>query len=164
MDWIDELRRSAFERGQRIRAEERANSSEWSEITRDLDRALPEDTRLRAIAIGNELILPFEDALAAIGVATERDIAVLGFESGEVLEDGFQILGYTGYDANVRFTDNWKVYVEAMNIEAECWLKEHRLGKNHGYVLTSSSQREFDELQRWDMKQVFRPTGTRPRS
>jgi hypothetical protein len=164
MDWIEESRRSAFERGERIRARQRADSSEWVRITRDLDRALSEDIRLRAIAIGNELIFSYEDALAAIGIATEREIAVLGFDSGEVLEDGFQVLGYAGYDGNVRFTGNWKAYVEAMNIEAERWIKEHRLGRNHGYILTSTSQKEFDELQRWDMKQVFRSTGTRPQS
>jgi len=85
----------------------------------------------------------------------------LGFDSGEVLEDGFQVLGYTGYDADVPFKGDWKTYVEAMNIEAERWLKEHRLGRNHGYILTSTSQEEFDELQQWDRKQVFRSTRTR---
>ena len=164
MDWIEELRRSAFERSERIRARQRADSSEWTEPTGDLDRALSEDIRLRAIAIGKELILSYEDVLAAIGIATAREIAVLGFDSGEVLEDGFQVLGYTGYDGNVPFTGDWKAYVEAMNIEAERWVTEHRLGKNHGYIMTSTSQKESDELQRWDMKQVFRSTGTRPRS
>jgi len=164
MDWIEELRRSAFERGERIRAKQRADSSEWIEIAGDLERVLSEDIRLRAIAIGNELILSYEDALAAIRIATEREIAVLGFDSGEVLEGGFQVLGYTGYDADVPFTGDWKAYVEAMNSEAERWVKEHPLGKNHGYILTSTSQKEFDELQRWDMKQVFKPTGTRSQS
>jgi hypothetical protein len=164
MDWIEESRRSAFERGERIRAKQRADSSEWSEITIDLNRALSEDIRLRSVAIGNELILSYEDALVAIGIATEHEIAVLGFDSGEVLDDGFQVLGYTGYDANIPFREDWKAYVQAMNIEAERWLKEHRLGKNHGYILSSTSQEEFDGLQRWDMKQVFRSTRTRPRS
>jgi hypothetical protein len=164
MDWIEASRRGAFERGERIRAKQRASSSERGEITGDLDCALSEDIRLRSIAIGNELILPYEDALAAIGIATEHEIAVLGFDSGEVLGDGFQVLGYTGYDANIPFAGDWKAYVEAMNIEAERWLKEHRLGKNHGYILSSTSREEFDELQQWDMKQVFGSTRTRPRS
>lgn len=148
MDWIEESRRSAFEHGERIRAKQRADSSESSGITRDLDRALSEDIRLRALAIGNELILSYDDAFAAIGIATQHEIAVLGFDSGEVLEDGFQVLGYTGYDANVPFTSDWKAYVQTMNIEAERWLKEHRLGKNQGYILTSTSQQEFDEVHR----------------
>jgi hypothetical protein len=164
MHWIEESRRIAFEHREQGRAKERAASSEWNEITADLDRAIPEELRLRAVAIGNELILSYDDALTAIGIATEQGIAVLGFDSGEVLEDGFQVLDWTGYDVNVPFTGDWKAYVGAMNAEAERWIKEHRLDKNHGYILSSTSQREFDELQRWDMKQVFRSTGTRPRS
>jgi hypothetical protein len=164
MDWIEESRRSAFEHGERIRARQRADTSEWSGITGDLDHALSEDIRLRSIAIGNELILSYEDALAAIGIATKHEIAVLGFDSGEVLDDGFQVLGYTGYDANISFRGDWKAYVQAMNMEAERWLKEHRLGKNHGYILTSTLQEEFEEVQRWDMKQGFRSTRARPRS
>ena len=77
MDWIEESRRSAFERGESVRAKQRADSSE-SETRGDLDRALSEDIRLRAVAIGNELILSYEDALAAIGIATAHGIAVLG--------------------------------------------------------------------------------------
>jgi hypothetical protein len=108
MSWIDESRRNAFERGQRIRAEQKLNSSELGARLRDLDIVLPEDVKMRAISIGNELILCYEDALAAIAIATEREIAVLGFDSGEVLEDGFRVLDYTGYDRNVPFTGDWK--------------------------------------------------------
>src|SRR5438128_1418543 len=50
MDWIEESRRSAFERGESVRAKQRADSSE-SETRGDLDRALSEDIRLRAAAI-----------------------------------------------------------------------------------------------------------------
>jgi hypothetical protein len=164
MDWIDESRRSAFERGERIRAKQRAGSTALSVAPGELDRALSENIRLRALAIGNELILSYDDALAAIGIATEREIAVLGFDSGEVQDDGFQILGYTGYDGNISFVGDWKAYVGLMNIEAERWIKEHRLGKNHGYILTSTSRAEFDELQRQDMKQDVRSAGTRPQS
>jgi len=57
MDWIEESRRSAFERSESLRAEQKVDSSEWTETTGDLDRALSKDIRLRAIAIGNELIL-----------------------------------------------------------------------------------------------------------
>jgi hypothetical protein len=98
--------------------------------------------------------------LAVIGIATAREIAVLGFDSGEVREDGFQVLDYSGYDRNVTFNGDWKAYVEAMNIEAEHWIKRHRLGKNHGYIITSTPQDEYGELRRWDGKQVFRSSRT----
>ena len=145
MSWIEESRRSAFERGGGKRAKQSANEPER---TGDLDRALSEDVRLRAIAIGNELILPYEDALAAIGIANEHEIAVLGFDSGEVLDDGFQILDCTGYDANIPFTGDWKMYVKDINIASKHWIEGHRLGKNRGYIITSVSQKEFEENQR----------------
>ena len=145
MSWIEESRRSAFERGAGKRAKQSASKSE---LAGDLECALSEDVRLRAIAIGNELILPYEDALAAIGIANEHEIAVLGFDSGEVLEDGFQILDYTGYDTDIQFTGDWKTYVKDMNIAAKRWIEGHQLGKNQGYVITSVSQREFEDNQR----------------
>jgi hypothetical protein len=46
------------------------------------------------------------------------------------------------------FTGDWKAYVAMLNAEAERWLKEHRLGENHGYILTSASESEFVVLKR----------------
>jgi hypothetical protein len=145
MSWIEESRRSAFECGAVRRAKRSANEPERP---KDLNRALSEDVRLRAIAIGNELILPYEDALAAIGIANEHEIAVLGFDSGEVLGGGFQILDYTGYDANIPFIGDWITYVKDMNVAAKRWIEGHRLGKNQGYIITSVSQKEFKDNQR----------------
>jgi len=36
-----------------------------------------------------------------------------------------------------------------MNAEADRWLKERRLGENHGYILTSASEREFASLKKF---------------
>ena len=140
MTWLDESRRTAFQN----------NSHLWKDRGRgpravqELTQALPEELRRRALATGNELILPYEDTLTAIAIATEQEIAVLGFEAGEVLGSGFQVLDYNGYD--LKFSGDWKAYVRANNTEAEHWVKEHRYGKNHGYVLTSISEKEFAEL------------------
>jgi hypothetical protein len=146
MTWIDDPRREEFENHERIRAERRAGRVGNGVMVGDLDRSLPGDIRLRALAIGNELILSYEDALTAIAFATEHQIAILGFDSGEVQGDGLQILDYTAYDGDIPFAGDWKAYVAAINIEAERWIKEHPLGKNHGYILTSTSEREFAKL------------------
>ena len=143
MNWIEESRRTAFESSERIRADKDADPSG---IRPDLDCSLPEDLRLRAVAIGNELILSYVDALSVIRFATENDIAVLGFDSGEVLEDGFQVLDYSGYEGDIQFTGDWKGYVAAINAAALSWITGHPLGKNHGYVLTSTSEKEFAQL------------------
>jgi hypothetical protein len=137
--WLDESRRAAFNlHFGTDRQNNRARAIE------DLTQALPEDLRQRSLATGNELILPYEDTLTAIAIANERDIAILGFEAGEVLDSGFQVLDYNGYD--FKFSGDWKAYVQANNAAAEQWVREHRFGKNHGYVVTSTSEREFAEL------------------
>ena len=107
-------------------------------------RALPESMTKRATAIGNEFAFPFDDALIAIGIATEHDIAVLGLEAGELLGSGFRVVDYNGYA--IEFSGDWKAYAVANNTEAQHWIREHRYGKDHGYILTSTSEKEFAEL------------------
>ena len=139
MDWIDETRRKAFENHVRGTTVESGA----------LDRLLPDDVKKCAVMIGNELILGYEDALTALAVANEHTIAVLGFDAGEVLENGFQASEYTGYDREIEFSGDWNSYVASMNALAERWLKEHPLPRNHGYTLTSTSQEEFLQLERY---------------
>jgi hypothetical protein len=138
MNWIDESRRTAFESLGLTQGASRQPS--------ELDNTLPDEIKERSIANGNELILGYDDALVAVSIATERSIAVLGFDSGEVLEKAFQVLDYSGYDSDVAFTGDWKRYVAEMNSRAERWIKTHALGRNHGYILTSASETEFAEL------------------
>jgi hypothetical protein len=148
MGWIDDSRRKAFENAEQIRAASRSSAPKEPHVVSELDLILPDETKGRSLPIGNELILPFDDALAAIATATERGIAVLGFDSGEVLDDGFRVVDYTAYDSGVEFSGDWSAYVRAINGEAERWLKEHRLDKNYGYILTSASRKEFVQIER----------------
>ena len=113
----------------------------------DLENALPEDLKKRATPSGNELILPYADALRAITIANERQIAVLGLEAVDILTEGpyrFYVSNYTGYD--IKFTGDWQAYAAANNSKAERWIEQHPLGDGHGYILSSTSQREFNAL------------------
>lgn len=112
----------------------------------DLERIFTGDIAKRAVKIGNELALCYEDALAAIQIATANRIAILGFDSGELLKDGFQVVDYSGYDRDISFNGDWKGYVAAMNADAETWIKRRQFAKNHVYVLTSTSEEEFAQL------------------
>ena len=150
MSWIDQSRRDAFERSLRLGVERRGEPADAKQLARELDRLLPEEMKGRALAIGNELIVPYEDALAAIAIATQHNIAVLGFESGEVQDNGFQVLGYNGYD--YKFQEDWKGYVLWNNNAAELWIRANRLGQNHGYIITSVSEREFCRMQHRETK------------
>src|SRR5579864_6536017 len=142
MNWIDETRRKAFEhRVHKAPVESRGHG-------RDLDRLLPENVKERALPTGNELILSYEDALTAVAIANQHKIAVLGFDAGEIQEEGFQASEFTGYDDEVEFIGDWNYFLSQMNARAERWIKEHPLPKNHGYILTSVSQEEFLQLAR----------------
>jgi hypothetical protein len=110
---------------------------------REFDRVLPNDLKGRSLWCGDELVLPYAEALSVIGTATEHQIAVLGLEAFEVQKEGLLTVHLADASAYTPFTGDWKVYVATMNAEAERWLKEHRLGENHGYILTSASEREF---------------------
>jgi hypothetical protein len=112
----------------------------------DLEKALPEDLKKRSARSGSELILNLGDALRAIAVANERQIAVLGLEAVDILPEGpdhFYVCDYTGYDNDVKFAGDWQAFMTANNSEAERWIEQHPLGDGHGYILTSASETEF---------------------
>ncbi len=54
----------------------------------DLQRVLPDEVKRRTLWPGNGLVLPYVEALRAISIATEHQIAVLGFEAFDVEESG----------------------------------------------------------------------------
>jgi hypothetical protein len=118
-----------------------------------LDSALPEEIKRRALTLPSdsvsprsELVLPFAEALRAIGIASEQQIAVLGVEGFEVREDGLLTVAMADASSYVRDAGDWKSYVAQLNAEAERWIRENPLGENHGYILTSASREEFGRL------------------
>jgi hypothetical protein len=115
-----------------------------------LERILPDHLRNAALVseTSSELVLPYAEALAAIVVATNHQIAVLGVDAYEVQRDGLQTVYLADPSAHLHFTGDWRAYVAGINFEAERWLKGHRLGENHGYSLTSTSESEFTDLQK----------------
>jgi hypothetical protein len=119
-----------------------------------LESILPNGITARAIILGSEplsglqteLVLPYVEALAAVMIATEHKIAILGLEAHEVKKEGLFTVGLADASAYIRYAGDWQTYVDKMNAEAEAWLKLHRLGENHGYILTSASETEFTSL------------------
>ena len=111
-----------------------------------LEEVLPDELKKSAIACGNELVLPFAEAAAAILIAADHQVAVLGVDAFEVRPDGLATVALFDPSSKIVFTADWKAYVALMNAESSRWLKEHRLGKNHGYILTSASESEFANL------------------
>jgi hypothetical protein len=119
-----------------------------------LENILPANLSSRALKLADdtgrgseELVLPYSESLEAVTLASAHGIAVLGVDSLLVRKEGLQTIGYTNYDRWIRFEEDWGKFVHAMNSEAESWIKRNRLGEDHGYILTSASKQEFDDLQ-----------------
>lgn len=110
---------------------------------RELDRILPSEMKTGSTWCGEELVLPYAEALAAVGFANEHGIAVLGLEAFEVQKDGLLTVAIADASAHTPFKGEWQAYVAALNRQAVRWLEDHRFGENHGYILTSASESEF---------------------
>jgi hypothetical protein len=46
-----------------------------------LEEVLPDELKRSAVAFGNELVLPFAEASAAILIATDHQVAILGVDA-----------------------------------------------------------------------------------
>jgi len=111
-----------------------------------LESLIPDDLKRTALLSGHELVFPYAEALRAIAVASAHQIAVLGLEAFEVQKEGLLTVDMADASAYIPFSGDWPAYVRAMNTEAEHWIREHRLGENHGYILSSASESEFASL------------------
>lgn len=113
-----------------------------------LHQNLPDDVRAAAITSGEELVLPYAEALRAVEIATEHQIAILGLEAFEVQSGGLLTVDMADASGYIPFAGDWQAYFTALNREAERWILDHPLGENHGYILTSASKTEFASLAR----------------
>lgn len=90
--------------------------------------------------------------MKAVEIATEHEIAILGFEAFRVEVEGWVkphllTIDLADPSACIRFTEDWPSYVAAKNAESASWLKAHYYGEGYGYILTSTSRNEFQRLQ-----------------
>ena len=113
-------------------------------MIQDLTRALTHDLKKTAIESEDEFVFPYPEVISVIRIASEHEIAILGVEAFEVRTDGLKVVDYSGYE--FQFTGDWQAFVKTNNAEAARFIEAHRLGENHGYILTSASSREFASL------------------
>jgi hypothetical protein len=79
----------------------------------DLEKALPVEVASLAARSGNELVFPLSLAIAAVRIATENLIAVLGVEVFHVMETGLHSEIYSGYE--FKLDQEWRGYVRLNN-------------------------------------------------
>ncbi len=109
----------------------------------DLTAVMPTNLLNRARRNENEFVFPYPDVLDAIRVATEHNVAILGMETFEVNE-GLRVEDYSGYEFPCG--DDWREFVRVNNSAALEFVHSHLIGEDHGYILTSASEREFRQL------------------
>lgn len=113
-------------------------------MTNDLALALTAELQHAAKAFGNELFFRYHDVTGVIETATQHRVAILGLEFFELCNDGLRTFNYTGYE--FQFTGDWGAFVIANNEQALQFVEANRGKENEGYILTSTSYKEFSNL------------------
>jgi hypothetical protein len=113
--------------------------------------------RIAALSNNNtagELAFTFPEIIRVIQMCTENAIAVLGFEIFLVKNDEYYASGCSTYDREmmrkwpVVQERDWSRYVQENNRLAEESVQSNPAGDDHVYLLSTSSWREFCEIQK----------------
>jgi hypothetical protein len=100
----------------------------------------------RGVLWGDELLLPHPDALSAIQIASENQIAILGVDVHRVRQGGLETVLLFDPSRSISFAGDWTSYVAAINAESARWTREHPPDEGHLYLLSSTSFDEFSNL------------------
>jgi hypothetical protein len=134
--------------GARIQPEPfaKAMTSDFEQIPAIIDAAVGK--------AGSEFNFPFPEVPEVIRLCTINKIAVLGVEIFLVTNDGLYAAGCSDYDLRIAREwnevkiDAWDQYVKENNALALECVHHNPAGDDHVYVLTTSSWREFREIQK----------------
>jgi hypothetical protein len=112
----------------------------------DLDSLVPSDLLQTAWKCGDEFAYPHPNVLRVVEITNENRIAILGFEFFHILPEnqGFATETYTGYE--LRFNGYWPGFVQDNNLLAAHYIEKNRRDGDYGFILTSTSEREFLQL------------------
>jgi len=108
----------------------------------------------------DELTFAFPEVLHVIKLCSTNLIAVLGLDLFKILSDGlYQTVKLSGYHLEIKQNpqrvEEWPEYVQLNNTLAEEFVRQNPAGDDHLYILTTSSWREFCEIQ--DIKRAGGP-------
>lgn len=113
-------------------------------MTDAFDAILPSTLTATALRNGNEWVIRLPQVKEAIALASEHLIAVLGVEAFHIEENGLRVETYSGYAFD--FQGDWPTYVQQNNHAALQFIEKNELGTGYGYILTTSSEEEFRNL------------------
>jgi hypothetical protein len=106
-----------------------------------LGALLPPDIATTATRAGKELIIPMPEALKAITIASNAQIAILAVESFRIEENSIARTNYAEYD--FEYQGDWPSFVRQNNEAATRFIEENPLGSGYGYILTSTSEEGY---------------------
>jgi len=117
-----------------------------SQLTNDIENISSIVSIANNKSVSGELGFSYPNILEAIRLCTVNSIAVLGVELFQVRGELFDTIKMSGYELPDPHQD-WSDYVAANNALAEEFVNLNPSGDDHIYVLTSSSWREFCQVQ-----------------
>ncbi len=87
---------------------------------------------------------PLPKHLRAIELANEHLIAVLAVEAFRILDTGWGVETYSGYE--FRFDADCPHFIRVNNESSFRFVNGNKLGDGYGYILTATSEAEFKAL------------------
>jgi hypothetical protein len=106
---------------------------------------VPVQLRQTAWSCGDEFVFPYPEVLQAVDVANTHEIAILGVEFFRVLENA-RLATEALSEYELFFSSDWPGFARANNALALDFIERNRKEGNHGYILTSASEREFQQF------------------
>jgi len=112
----------------------------------DLDSLVPFELQQTAWKSGEEFAYPYPNVLKVVDIANKNGIAILGFEFFQILPSHprFATEALTGYE--LRFNGYWPGFVQDNNLLAAYYIEKNRREGDYGFILTSTSEREFLQI------------------
>jgi hypothetical protein len=115
---------------------------------------IPSTTALANDRSTGELAFTFPEVVEAIQLCTSNEIAVLGVEIFVTRNGEYYASGCSTYELQLTQKwpevrrHQWTDYTRENNILAEESVRSNPSGDDHDYILTTSSWREFCEIQK----------------
>ena len=111
-----------------------------------LDELVPGAIRERIVKREDEVAFRDGDIEEMLRLAEQNQIAVLGIKVLEISGDVTSMVGFSGYDLEIPYKDEWEPFYQKNNESARQFVENSSRSGNTVYVLTSASKEEFVRL------------------
>lgn len=110
------------------------------------DELVPGAIRERSVKRDDGLAFRAGDIDEILRLAEQNQIAVLGIKVLEISGGVTSMVGFSGYDLEIPYKDEWEPFYQKNNESAREFVENSSRSDNTVYVLTSASKEEFIRL------------------